>query len=514
MSGEMTSLQLGIMAIKAHNFEEARIHLIQAISQDPENAEPWLWLGVAAKNLEERIQYLEQAISIEPENARALKILDTLHQQQIVQWIKQGISAIQAGNAIKGVENLAKAVEADENQLEAWWWLGQVSDSPEDKIVCYENVIALDPEHSGAQLALKALKHIEETAVMDEHNLPPDVPLIETQKVESTGDEASTSSELLKPSERVTFNDILDSELLCLFCASPTEASNEKCPQCHRRLYKYQRPTAQPKPQYRIITALECGIFFGGILVVLLMLGYLNMFVSTDHNTAILQAYIAPNNGVLSPNMDIAFSIISPTAFYSALVSALLSVPIIVCILSRWQPLFYSAIGLSTIRILICILTVIHIINGIPASLSIPPTTASGDLFVKQTRYSLIGAAVVVGLLSSAALFQLISTHTLFHREKVRRLLTLDRDVSGSSKGLRQRARVYAKEKAWALAALHARESLFYDIEIEGYTLLATAYYHLGWQDKVTETLEDALAVSPNNTQIIQLREVLAQQME
>ena len=521
MDVEFTPLQLGIAAIKAQNNEEARKQLIQAISLDPEDAEPWLWLGVVALNLEERVQYMEQAITLQPDNTRALKLLDTLRKQCIEIWVQNGISSVKEGNITLGVQLLTKAVTMDDTQLEAWWWLGQSLEEPEDKAVCFENVLTLDPDHQGALLALQALKQIEAEKTLDLSkddqiftNSNHKANLNNSIRAETVQDNASPLliSGILP--EKVPSNKDLNNVQSCPFCAAKTVQNDQKCPQCERRLYKRQRLVTRPKPQYRILIALESSIFLGGILVILLILGLIDMVVESSDLSDIIRAYLGLVTPNLSTGTDVAFAIISPLAFNISLVPSLIAVLIIICIISRWQPLYFTAVGLSTIRIFFCILDIILVTNTLSTSASFTPEVASGLMLIKPTSYGLWGAIVLVGVLSARAMFLLINLHDHFLIKKTRRLLQLDDDIVGSSAGLRQRARLYAKEKAWALAALHARESLVSEQEVEGYTLLATAYYHLGWHENVSATINDALATSPDNTQLIELREVLEQQME
>jgi tetratricopeptide (TPR) repeat protein len=509
MSGELTPLHRGIAAVKAQDFKLARQQLIHAISLEPMNAEPWLWLGVIAANCDERIQYLEQAVSLQPDNLRALKLLHTLRLQQIDSWMKAGITAIQAGEISRGKQLLTKVIQADDSQLEAWWWLGQVSESSEDKIICYENILTLDPDHAGAHLALQALKHID-SVVATGSFVNDDV----------LGSDESTSLDLTapdtvkngKPRQLTTPMIIHESETrslssvwLCPFCAAETTEKNQKCSNCKHNLYVQQRLITRPRPQYRILVALEGAIILSGILLPLLMLGFIDMFIDTQDIFGLLSLYISFNRHILPMKADIALAIIQPMVFYLAFVPALIGLVILVCILSRWQPLYYIALGFGSVRILVCILNITLAINSLAAKSTLTPQVASGGLFIKPAQYSLIGATSFVIILALIAFRMLINMHDHFLLDNRRRLLQIDRDVSGSVRGLQHRARIYTKEKAWALAALHARESLVYKQEVVGYILLITAYLHLGWHGEVENTIEEALNFAPLDKQLLEL---------
>jgi hypothetical protein len=72
----------------------------------------------------------------------------------LAEKLEQAIAAAEAGRKVEARTLLAQVVEADEAQTEAWWWLGQLSDSLDDKQICFENILALEPDHAEAQAAL------------------------------------------------------------------------------------------------------------------------------------------------------------------------------------------------------------------------------------------------------------------------------------------------------------------------------------------------------------------------
>lgn len=55
-------------------------------------------------------------------------------------------------------ETLAQVVEQDENNLLGWLWLSSVIDNFDDRRLCLENALTLDPYHRQARLALKKLE--------------------------------------------------------------------------------------------------------------------------------------------------------------------------------------------------------------------------------------------------------------------------------------------------------------------------------------------------------------------
>ena len=72
--------------------------------------------------------------------------------------VDDAIEAIKGGQLEDGRRMLEQALEEDESNDQIWLWLSVVVDSDEDREICLENVLALDPENSVAQNALQALR--------------------------------------------------------------------------------------------------------------------------------------------------------------------------------------------------------------------------------------------------------------------------------------------------------------------------------------------------------------------
>ena len=71
---------------------------------------------------------------------------------------KRGIAAARAGRNDEAREYLIAAVEADERNEQAWLWLGGVMPELEDKIVCLENALTLNPANEPVARKLKQLQ--------------------------------------------------------------------------------------------------------------------------------------------------------------------------------------------------------------------------------------------------------------------------------------------------------------------------------------------------------------------
>ncbi|MBN1992915.1 MAG: hypothetical protein JW953_09425 [Anaerolineae bacterium] len=72
--------------------------------------------------------------------------------------LEEAVTVIRAGNREEGRLILEEILETDESNEDIWLWLSSVVDSDEDREICLENVLALNPDNVVAQRGLEALR--------------------------------------------------------------------------------------------------------------------------------------------------------------------------------------------------------------------------------------------------------------------------------------------------------------------------------------------------------------------
>jgi hypothetical protein len=77
-----TSLQQGIDAAKAGNTQQALEHLKDAIIEEPQNADVWVWIAAIINNLEKQEIFLKKALEIDPRNIPAQRGLSYLQKRK------------------------------------------------------------------------------------------------------------------------------------------------------------------------------------------------------------------------------------------------------------------------------------------------------------------------------------------------------------------------------------------------------------------------------------------------
>jgi tetratricopeptide (TPR) repeat protein len=81
----MTSaLQQGIDSAKAGMMEEALAHLKDAIVEEPENANVWVWLSAIIEDEEKQTVFLKKALEIDPENRPAQRGLAFIQRKKYI----------------------------------------------------------------------------------------------------------------------------------------------------------------------------------------------------------------------------------------------------------------------------------------------------------------------------------------------------------------------------------------------------------------------------------------------
>jgi ferric-dicitrate binding protein FerR (iron transport regulator) len=77
--------------------------------------------------------------------------------REFLQLFKEGKEAAKRGDQARAHELFRRAVEIDPYHEQIWLWLASVVESDDDRRVCFENVLALNPTHPTAHQQLHLL---------------------------------------------------------------------------------------------------------------------------------------------------------------------------------------------------------------------------------------------------------------------------------------------------------------------------------------------------------------------
>ena len=162
---------------------------------------------------------------------------------QVAELLRRGIAAAKAGRTQVARQALLQATELDERNEQAWLWLSGVTESLEDRRVCLENVLTINPNNGHAQSGLRWL---------DQQAPPPPA-----------------------------------TEERCPRCQSPTPPSGTTCPDCGQILI-VACPACGQYTDVKDASCPECGQ----------PLGDLND--GARYHLALAQAYLERHRGALA----------------------------------------------------------------------------------------------------------------------------------------------------------------------------------------------------------------------
>lgn len=199
------------------------------------------------------------------------------------QLLEAGIAAARLSQHEEARRLLTQVIEVDPDNELAWLWLADVVETDEDKRLCYENVLEINPQNSSAKQGLLRLgvattKPLPKFQPMDtferDEEEEEERPLLDAP-VPPPPDErltASIASAILNPEQaskkqswrdlklqdnyleaaieaKSHFNDIWDRDNveMCPYCAQELTPEQNSCPKCKRNLvsyvYRYENPS-------------------------------------------------------------------------------------------------------------------------------------------------------------------------------------------------------------------------------------------------------------------------------
>ncbi len=187
---------------------------------------------------------------------------------EINAWLREGITAVKAGEREKAYERLMAVIKADEENELAWLWLSGAVQTAEDRRICLENVLTLNPDNQLAQRGLAKLgPPPDETESASETG-----PRMEEKSMRKEFAAASPAAAILYPERQVqearwqepvveqraaqasyksvsSYEDVWSrDEDICAYCAAPIGPDTIQCPRCKRKLsgkrFVYEKPSS------------------------------------------------------------------------------------------------------------------------------------------------------------------------------------------------------------------------------------------------------------------------------
>ncbi len=419
-------------------------------------------------------------------------------------WLQEGIAAAKAGEQARARGLLQQVVEADENNLQAWLWLSGVVTTLEDREVCLENVLTLDPANEKARQGLAWVR--EQIAATPEIEPESILPHVETNE-----------QRLQEAKVTLDFSDAeFDDPLLCVYCAARTREEDRYCPNCKRSLYHSFLKREKPAWLWVGWTLSIADVFItlGLVLILLTILSYTVTAAKFDPKPVevgqLVQLYFGQTSGLPRAAQTAVFNILPREAFFFRLGYALFTALVTFGLPLRrrvFHLLYIGSLAVSVVGIYLTLnMNRVFIASGAAAT----PLEAILQVVLNEVLGLFVpiagGVAGLVLLLRALLAFLMEED---FARVTERLWCVTDRSVREAFTAF-VRAKRYMHRGMWTLAALYLQRAVNLQPTAVDYQLaLAESYAHLGRYRRSLDTVSQAEQLQPGSPLVLRLKDVI-----
>jgi len=479
-------LRAGIAAAQAGQREKARTLLTRVVEEDDGNAHAWLWLSGVVDSLDNQEVCLQHVVALDPSNKVAQRGLELIRRQRLDTLLQAGIAAAQKGQRDHARKLLMRLVEQEEANLQAWVWLSELVDNLDDREICLENALTLDAENEELRQKLAALhRQKEDQAAAAAQAMALAVPVAEPG-TEEPGQRPAAAVPAPSPGEGpFSPGDEFANIYLCPYCAAPTQPGDRKCRACRNGLWSKTRKREECSSWLWIAVSLQLGTAawdFAGAVMLLMYVGFRSGAASA---LDLLPLYFWLPSKVSPEVAAAALAALPRPIFLASTLGVLISLVVVTGLFMRWRPFFYLFLANA---VLLAVLAI------------------SGMLISRGIALLCGGVGVLLALAVVWLAFQIQDD---FFHDRRRILMEAHREAMGGLDFL-VHARRYAKERMWALAALHFRRAaVWLPDQIEAHLGLAVAYTNLRRYDMAAQALADARRINPSSPQVQEMAATL-----
>jgi tetratricopeptide (TPR) repeat protein len=425
---------------------------------------------------------------------------------QVSEWLRDGIAAAKSGRRDQARELLMGVIEVDERNEQAWLWLSGVVDTDEDRLICLENVLTLNPDNVRARAGLRWLQQrgvgveraAEEApeglasvtedppstreAAWNREQLSEQVPRIQSDRIREPL-EAPARQSLTSPEP-----DLFMTADGCVYCGLVVDASDTRCPHCGGRLAIKQFKHEERSTVGYLLHAY--WILLAGInLADFFLIGY--VWANIDTIPSVIQ--------------DALPFIVGPVVTGDATVKAFIEPELLV------QLVRFTLLGLAVLGGL----DAVGLFLRRPLAHLLGLALIALHLVVGLALFALgfLGYVMVAfrGLLTVLLTVFMFNTVEDFAKEERREWLEPDRHLLNDA-DYYTRGRAYEKRGMWAKALLHwQRAAAMRPGRDTYYAAMARAYAHLGRYEQALAQMDEALRASRKPEEWQPLREIIVE---
>jgi tetratricopeptide (TPR) repeat protein len=466
-------LERGIAAAQEGNRELARRLLKQVVDQDERNARAWFWLSGVVDDPNNREVCLQHVLELEPDNVAAYEALQALRRQRLEQILQTAVAAAQKGQRDHARNLFRQVVEQDERQVEAWIWLAELAPDLDEREICLENALVLDPQNEAVRQDLERVRRLRVEIAEARAAARPRLVGV------------SPEPEVPVPAAAHSVSDPFADPYGCPYCGVATAPEDRKCRACGGKLWLRYPKRQERSSWFWVAFSLQVALAAWNTIGVVFLLMYVAYRVGADQAYRLVPAYLGLPSAVPRPLLTEAFAVLPRPVFLASLASLLLSLVVLVGLYLRGRPFFFLFLG-----------------NGVLSTVLTVGVTL--QLRGQAILCGLGGIAMAVALIWLA--FQIQDD---FFSEEKRILLRPEPEaVEGHDFWLHGRR--FAKAGMWALAAVHLRKALAWlpdnaDLHLD----LALAFLQLGRYGDAEAALAGARRLDPRGRRVQEVSALL-----
>ncbi|HFD38813.1 MAG TPA: tetratricopeptide repeat protein [Anaerolineae bacterium] len=157
--------------------------------------------------------------------------------------LRQGIAAVKAGQKEEARRLLMQVVELDEHNEQGWLWLSGVVETIEDRRICLENVLTINPDNAHAQTGLAWIEqHAPAEPPAPAESEPP--PVEEPASASAGAGRCPRCQAALPPAAQSCPQCGLPLLITCPACGQYADVENINCPHCGYTLGDFRQGAA------------------------------------------------------------------------------------------------------------------------------------------------------------------------------------------------------------------------------------------------------------------------------
>lgn len=152
-----TFVQRAIDAVQENQRDFAADCLQTALEYDERNALAWMWMASLSDSNTMKVGFLDKALAIDPENTDALEALEAAKANILKERLADAKTAAVAGSNADAVKILDDLLSTNPDSIEAWTLRSHLAEGFDEKIRCFESILAIDPENVAAKAGRDSL---------------------------------------------------------------------------------------------------------------------------------------------------------------------------------------------------------------------------------------------------------------------------------------------------------------------------------------------------------------------